>query len=162
MTATYRISEEDYVGATRLFAKFTPRIITIFWVFAWVLILVAVFGPQALRGGIIGGLIGGISIIFMARYIVSPLLARRHYRRYKAIHEEFTVDLVEGGIRFTSPVGDAKVTWDKVYKWRENEKYVLIYPMPQLYHVVPKSVAAQGFDVQVLTHSLLVHVGKAA
>jgi hypothetical protein len=160
MKATYRISEEDYVNAMRLFAKLTPRLVIIYLASALALVALAVFGTQVLRGGAIGGLIGGLSVTLIGRYIVSPILARKHYRKYKAIHDEFAVELVEDGVRFTSPNADGKITWDKMLKWRQNEKYVLIYPMPRIYHIVPKSVATQGFDLQALTNELLLHVGE--
>ena len=115
-----------------------------------------------LSGGAIGGLVGGLFVALVGRYIVSPILARRHYRKYKSIQEEFTVELVDDGVRFTSPNADGKITWDKIHKWRQNEDFVLIYPMPRIFHMIPKSVAAQGFDLQALTDGLQHHVGKPA
>ncbi len=162
MKATYRISEQDYVNAMKLFARLRPRLVILYLVGALALVVLATFGSPALRGGAIGGLIGGFSVALVGRYIISPLLARRHYRKYKAIHEEFTVDLIDDGVRFTSPNGDGKITWDKVYKWRQNEDLVLIYPMPRMFHMIPKSVAIQGFDLQALTDGLLQYVGKSS
>lgn len=160
MKATYRISEEDYVSAMRLFAELTPRLTIIYLASALALAALAVFGTPVLRGGATGGLIGGLLVILVGRYVVSPALARKHYRKYKAIHDEFTVELVEDGVRFTSPDSDGKITWAKVLKWRQNEKYLLIYPMPRLFHIIPKSIAAQGFDLQALASELVRHVGK--
>jgi hypothetical protein len=162
MRATYRISEEGYLGAMRLFAKFTPRLATIYLASAAALAVLAIFGTPVLRGGAIGGLIGGLSVTLIGRYIASPMLARRHYQKYKAIHDEFGVELVDDGVRFTSPSADGKITWDKIHKWRQNDEFVLIYPMPRIFHIIPKSVAAQGFDLQALTKGLLQHVGKPA
>ena len=162
MKATYRISEQDYVNTMRLFATLTPRLVTAYLVGALALITLAVFGSPVFRGGAIGGLIGGLTVAVIGRYIVSPILARRHYQKYKAIHEEVAVELVSDGVRFSSPNADGKITWDKVHKWREDENFVLIYPMPRIFHIVPKSVATQGFDLQALTNGLLKHVGKPA
>ncbi|MGB4812805.1 MAG: YcxB family protein [Methylophilaceae bacterium] len=160
MKATYRISEQDYADTIKLFAKITPRIIIFYLLSVLILIALAVFGSSVLRAGAIGGLIGGLSVIIIGRYIISPILARRHYRKYKAIHEEFTIELIDKGVRFSSSNGDWKIMWDKTHKWRQNENFVLIYPMPRLYYVIPKSVASQGFDLQALTDGLLQHVGK--
>lgn len=162
MKATYLISEQDYVDAMKLFAKLTPRLVIIYSASALALAALAIFGSPVLRGGAIGGLIGGLTVALIGRYVVSPILARRHYRKYKAIQEEFTVEVVDDGVRFTSPNADGKITWDKVHKWRQNEKFVLIYPMPRIFHMVPKSVAAQGFDLQALTDGLQQHVGQPA
>ncbi|MEJ2466762.1 MAG: YcxB family protein [Candidatus Thiodiazotropha sp.] len=162
MKATYRISEQDYADAMKLFAKLTPRLTITYSAAALAMVVLAVFGPPILSGGAIGGLVGGLSVALVGRYIVSPILARRHYRKYKAIQEEFTVELVDVGVRFTSTNADGKITWDKIHKWRENEDFVLIYPMPRIFHMIPKSVAAQGFDLQALIDGLQQHVGKPA
>lgn len=137
MKATYRISEQDYVNAMKLFARLRPRLVILCLVGALVLVVLATFGSPALRGGAIGGLIGGFSVALVGRYHFATL-AWRHYRKYKAIHEEFTIELIDDGVRFTSPNGDGKITWDKVYKWRQNEDLVLIYPMPRMFHMIPK------------------------
>jgi len=158
--ATYRISEQDYVNAMKLFGKFTPRVVLAYFIVALVLALLGLFGSPELRGGAIGGLIGGL-VVTVGRYVVSPILARRHYRKYKAIHQEFGVELAQDGIRFSSPNADGKLTWDQVHQWRQNENFVLIYPMPRLFHIIPKSVAIQGFDLHALTDRLLQHVGKS-
>ena len=160
MKATYRISEQDYVDAMKLFAKLRPRLAIIFSACALALAALAIFGPPVWSGGAIGGLIGGLVVTVIGRYVVSPILSRWHYRKYKAIQEEFAVELVDDGVRFTSPNADGKVTWDKLYQWRQNEQFVLIYPMPRIFHMIPKSVATQGFDLQALTDGLRQHVGK--
>lgn len=159
MKATYRISEQDYVDAMKLFAKLTPRIVIIYSLAVLSLATIAVFGSFALRGAAIGGLIGGISVSLIGRYVVSPFLARRHYRKYKAIHEEFEIELVDDGVRFENQNGNSIVTWDKVHKWRQNEVFVLIYPMPRLFYIVPKSLVSQRFDIGALTDKLQQHVG---
>ncbi|MBU1776611.1 MAG: YcxB family protein [Gammaproteobacteria bacterium] len=160
MKATYRISEQDYVNAMKLFAKLTPRLMMIYLVSALALAALALFGGVIASAGAIGGLTGGIIAILIGRYIVMPIMARRHYRKYKAIQEEFAIELLEYGVRLSSPDAEGKITWGKMLKWRQNESYVLIYPMPRLFHIIPKSVATQGFDLQALTDELQRHVGK--
>lgn len=161
MKAMYRISGEDYANAMKLFAKLTLRWGIIYFACASALAALAEFGTQALRGGAIGGLIGCLSVALVGRYIVSPILARNHYRKYRGTDDEFAVELIEDGVRFTSPNADGKIIWDKMLKWRQNEKYVLIYPMPRFFHIAPKSVAAQGFDLRVLINGLRSHVGES-
>lgn len=107
-----------------------------------------------------GALIGGMIVLVIGRFFASPLLARRHYRKYKAIQQDLAVELAENGIRFFAPTGEVIVTWDQIYKWRQNATFVLIYPMPRLFHIIPCSVVAQGFDLQALTDALVAHVGK--
>ncbi|WP_098495014.1 YcxB family protein [Collimonas sp. PA-H2] len=160
MKAKYRISEEDYVNTMKLFAKLTPRKIFSYSTFVLVLVALAVFGPLVVKAGAIGGLAGGLIVAVFGRYIVAPILARRHYRKYRAIHEEFTVELLQDGVRFISPNADGKLMWNHVLKWRQNDDYILIYPMPRLYHILPKSVVSDGFNVSLLINRLTQHVGN--
>ncbi len=162
MKATYRISEQDYVNAMDLFAKFTPRALLVYGLVVTALVFLSFFGTQVLSGGAIGGLIGGLSVVVIGRYIISPILVRRHYRNYKALHQEFVVEIVSDGVRFTSPTVDGKITWDQVHKWRQDDRFILIYPMPRIFHMVPKSIASQGFDLKALTDGLMQHVGKSS
>lgn len=160
MKATYRISEDDYVNAMKLFYKLSPILIAIFLAVTLVLIGLIVFGSPATQAGAIGGLAGGAIVLVVGRYIISPIISRQHYRKYKAIHEEMTIELLDDGLRFFSKNGDGKLIWDNMLKWRQNDKYILIYPMPRLYYVLPKSIESNGFDVSLLTSQLAKHVGK--
>lgn len=160
MEAKYRISEKDYVNANKLFGKLTPKITLTYLIASLLLIISAVFGPPILKGGAIGGLAGGLIVTLVAKFIASPLIAKRHYRKYKAIHDEFTVQLLDDGVNFISSTGEGKVGWDSILKWRHNEGYILIYPMPKLYHIVPKSISESGFDIQLFIERLTNNVGK--
>ena len=93
MIARFRISEKDYVSALKLYGKLTPKMIMIYLLVAGALILVAIFGTTLLRSGAFGGLIGGGIVFIFGRYVITPILARRHYRKYKAIHDEFSISL---------------------------------------------------------------------
>lgn len=161
MQATYQISEADYVAAARLFSKLTSKWLAIYLVLAVILVLLAALSEAALRAAAIGGVIGGFIGGLMMHYIIVPIQARRHYRKYKAMHATFTIELLESGVRLTSPNAQGIVRWDQIHKWRQNDVFVLIYPMPRLYHIIPKSIAAQGFDVAQLTQALKQSVGQS-
>lgn len=156
---SYRISERDYVAAGALFARMTSRHWAVLGVAALIVLVLIVWNPVGIRSAAIGGLIGGVVAGLGVRYGVNPWLLRRHYRQYKAMQEEVTLRLLDEGLHFSSSLGDTRWTWDKLLKWRENEHYILIYPMPRLYHLLPKSVAAAGFDVAALQAALRRHLG---
>lgn len=160
MKASYRITETDYVRAMGLFATPSAGLLAIYLAAALVLTALAVLGSHAWRGLAIGGLIGGVITVLAGRFVLTPLLARRHYRAYKAIQEEFGVELLDDGVRFTSPDAQGIVTWSKILKWRQDDRYLLIFPMPRLFHIIPKSVATQGFDLERLTSRLRQVVGE--
>jgi hypothetical protein len=162
MTATFRISEDDYLAAMKLHARLTPARLALTVGIGLLLVLGAAFGPPLVEAASVGGLVGGGGVLLATRFIVLPLMARRHYRKYKAIHEEFNAELLDHGLRLTVPHSDHTIVWQNVLKWRHDGRFVLLYPMPRLFHVVPKSVAARGFDLKGLLERLNRHVGPPA
>ena len=160
MQATYTISERDYVRAMKLFSKITPKVAGIYAIAVIGLASATFFGPPVIRDGAIGGLIGGLVVVVFGRLLISPLLAKRHYRKYKAIQEPITIQLTEEGVGFTTADGGGVVKWDKVFKWRQNDNYVLIYPMPRLFHIIPKTKIDSGFNLSSLIENLHSQVGK--
>ena len=159
MTATFRISEDDYVDAMRLYGRF-PRLAR--WAaiaIAAGLLLTAIFGSRQVQSGALGGLVGGTLVLLAMRHLFVPMGARRHYRKYKAIQDEFSVELLDDALRIRALHGESRLIWANVLKWRQDDRFVLLYLMPRLFHVLPKSVAAQGFDVAALVERLNQHVG---
>ncbi|MFM9923574.1 YcxB family protein [Variovorax sp. H27-G14] len=158
MIANFSISEDDYAAAMSVFGRPTR------WRRRLLIGLLAVLVPAALFGGALarpvalGGLVG-VGIVLAISFIVAPMMARRHYRSYKAMQAEFAVELLDTGLRLSSPHGAGTVVWENMLKWRQSDRFVLIYPMPRLFHIVPKSVAAQGFDLPGLLEGLNRHVG---
>lgn len=161
MTARFRISEDDYAAAMKLFARMSPMRWALLIGMTAVLVLAVWLGGRAFRPFAIAGLVGGTGVILLSMAL-APVLARRHYRKYKAIQEEFSAELLDEGLRLSAPHGGGTIVWTHVLKWRQSDRFVLIYVMPRLFHIVPKSVAAQGFDLQGLIDRLNRHVGPEA
>ncbi|MET3494253.1 YcxB family protein [Variovorax boronicumulans] len=159
MTATFKISEDDYVDAMRLYGRM-PRLAR--WVVIAIaagLLLTAIFGSRQIQSGALGGLVGGTLVLLALRYLVLPMSARRHYRKYKGIQDEFSVELQDDCLRLWAAHGESRIIWTNLLKWRQDDRFVLLYLMPRLFHVLPKSVASQGFDVDALVERLNRHLG---
>jgi len=162
MTASYTITEADYVQAMKLYSRPKPLLVAILVLIAVAFIIAIAFGPAALRPGAIGGLVGGLSVMILGRLFFNPMQTKRLYRKYKAMQEPIMIERQDAGIEFNSASGRALLRWDKLLKWRQNERYLLLYTMPRLYHIVPKSIADQGFDLDALIERLQSHLGKAS
>ena len=164
MKVQYRLTEDDYAHLARFHA--------------WRNLIARPSATQLVLGSIIVALLG-ISLwtspsiapslafviaVFAIMFAVSllvgtPWRARRHYRQYKSIQEPLTVELTEAGIKFASVDGEANMPRSKVFQWRQTDRFILIYGMPIMYHVVPKSIEREGFDVPLLVQRLSQHVG---
>lgn len=160
--ARYKISEADYIDALRLFSKLSPRSAGMLSLVAATLVALAVFGPSDAQVAALGAVVGGALGLLFYRYVFSPVFARHHYKRYKAIHEEFELEIVDDGLKMTAVNGVWIVRWDQTLKWRENDRFILIYPMPRLFYLVPKKgFSGPGLDFDLLRTKLSAHVGKA-
>ena len=161
-SARYHITETDYLRAGALYGRPNARGWALLGVVLASCLVLAIWGPtRALRAGGLGGIMGGVAVGLLIHYVVSPWILRRHYRRYKAVQDEQTVTLTDEGVRFEGAGGVSDLRWSRVYRWRSNNDYVLIYLMPRLYHLVPRRVADQGFDIAALEAALARHVGLA-
>ena len=124
------------------------------------LILFAYFGSIVLRGAIVGGLIGAGLVTMLARHLITPILTKRHYKNYKSIHDEFVISQNQGGIEIASSNAKQFIPWSDIQKWRQNDEYILIFPMPRLYHIIPKRLSQEGFDIDMLVNKLTEKIGK--
>lgn len=162
MNTIYRISEDDYLKANKLFARLTSRQLIVYSLIVLIILGFAVFGFGVIKQAAIIGLCVGFMIYLVGNYIVSPILGRSHYRKYKAIQDEFEIDLFDDGVFIGSASGSGKVVWSNIYKWRQDENYILIFLMPRLYYIIPKSINASGFNISLLVKQLNHHVGDSA
>ncbi len=160
MRTTFRISEADYVAAMKLYGRTTRRFNMVFWSVVAILHAVAFLGPEKLRFTLLLGWFGALAFFLAMQFVITPYIARRHYRNYKSMHEEFQIELLPEGIYLTGDDFNNKLVWNKMLKWRCNDSYILIFIMPRLFYMVPQSLAAQGFDTAALMDGLTKHVGK--
>jgi hypothetical protein len=168
MKAEYRITEDDYARGMQLHAwrqfirkpaVMAARAITaILALGAWWTARDA--APMFALSLMILALMILAILPALWMYILVPYSARRMYRQYKAIQEPLAYELSEDGLLITSVEGEMTLLWRMILRWRQNDQFVLIYKMPLLFYVVPKSLAQQGFDIPLLVQRLAERVGK--
>ena len=157
----YRITEDDFVAATKLSARLTPIRIALVLLVLGALALLAVFGGPVLSAGGIAGLVSGSLTYLAIRFFFTPYSARRNYRKYPAMHQKQWLELTPEGLAGGSPIGQALVGWEHIIKWRENDEFVLVYVMPRMFYIVKKVWAEEGVDVEGLRKALGERVGRA-
>jgi YcxB-like protein len=60
-----------------------------------------------------------------------------HAQLNKDIQELITVEFDEDGLRFSAIDGHSKLPWPKIFKWRQNDQFILVYKVPHIFHIVP-------------------------
>ncbi|WP_399696639.1 YcxB family protein [Xenophilus sp.] len=159
MSHSFLITEDDYLAAMQLHAR--PR----GWQWAFIAalallcVLALLFMRSPWREAGLGGLIGLAAMMLLTRFVIGPLVWRRHYRRYPAIRQPMEIELLDTGLRLQSPSGESRLAWEQMVKWRENDRLVLVYVSPVLFHLLPRHALPAGFDVQALRDALAKHLG---
>jgi hypothetical protein len=174
-TASYRITEGDYVGAGKLALQFQYKLLILLT--AIVFIILPSIEPVVLPAAagtalgleaivrhfaslVIPAAVWLVVFILGMRHIGFPYVWRRNYRKTKGIQDEIQVSLSDKGVQFKYASGESRLTWDRILQWRKNERYILLYPAPNCYHIIPKAGAAGGFDFALLESRLEQHIGK--
>lgn len=159
----FLISEDKYVRAAKLYGAPTRKQ----WIYnvlgLVILIVVAIFGHfELIRFAAGCGIVAGVLGYLAATFYLIPSQARRQYRTTPAAKVPFGIALVEEGIRINQPDSDALLKWEYLFKWRENEEFILLYQSNRLYSIIPKRFAAGGLDIAGLILKLQEKVGPVA
>lgn len=145
----YTISEGTYVKAT-LYARRRLRAIITGSAFAVPLIalLLPVYNPRPLLA--VGIVYAILIVVFL---VVAPLVNRwsyrRVYRRNSLLHKPQSFSLSEQQIRFRSENGEARYQPDELKKIKIYSDMVLIYPITNVFHMIPRSVLSSR-DLELL------------
>jgi hypothetical protein len=162
MKVEYRITEDDYFRAMQLHAWrqqiMKPSVIAARAIAA-ILVLGAWWTAPDAALFFAFCLVVLAIVPLLVMYIWAPWSARRMYRQYMGIQEPMTFELSEDGLRLNSVAGEGVLLWRMILHWRQNDQFVLIYKMPLLFYLVPKSLAQQGFDIPLLVQRHTERVG---
>ena len=161
MSALYQIGEEEYVRANRLFCKRSIKVYVLWLLIALGLVVLAIMTGLNFIFILVCAVIGGIIGDLITWRVYAPRQTRRQFREYKAIGEPVDISLEEEGLRFKDADNFSLLKWSDLMKWRENEEFVLVYQHRALYHIIPRRLQNDGFDVVSLTEKLEEAVGPA-
>jgi hypothetical protein len=160
--ASYTVSERDFLAASRLNETPSARLLLLF---AAVLVgLAAVYWSDYYGFGqlALGALLGLIVSYLFLHFVGSPYKAKKFYRGFKALHDPFTIELLGTGVEISSSHGSKHLLWKEIKDWKQNKDYLLLYPNPDVFYIIPKTVTEQGFDGRALVKALEMYVGKAS
>jgi hypothetical protein len=158
MEHEYEISEQDYVNAMTVFARPTAGMKLAYASASAVFLLLYVSSP-ALRGLVLSGFLGGFGVLLACRFLVVPRRARSDYRSYPAIRPKIRVSFDEGGVHFATESSQGSLEWANIVHWRESEEYLLLYLSPRMFHIIPRRIARDGFDLALLLELLQQKLG---
>ena len=156
------VTQHDHLKAVSLHYRI-GSIISI--VFVCTLAALLLFSYLLSYTGIITSILKTGFVSSSASLLVWYSLARfniaRNYEKNAGIRQKTTIKQTALGIKFKTVDGEALLRWENIFKWKHDQNYLLIYPAPNLFHIIPKKIADSGFDLDALTQALQTHVGNA-
>ena len=154
---SYRISEDDYIAAQRLFRR---KVGKLYFLATAVIVLIGlvamVFGWREHQWWLLcGGLIYA-SMPWWWFELIGQRSLRRNYRQYPAMHEIQTVQLRDDAVLMRSYLGETRLTWAMMTQWCEDANFVLLYLQPRMFFIIPKRADADGQLIEQLRQQLRI------
>ena len=157
---SYRISEDDYVAAQRLYRRKCAKLHKL-----GMLVLVVIGLAMVLLGWrwhqwwlvAVGVIYAGIPWWWFE--LVGVRLVRRNYQRYPAIQDPQCLSVSDEAVRITTSVGESRLPWSKITQWTEDERMLQIYLQPKLFFLIPLHADPQGTVLAALRAKLQAEVG---
>ena len=159
--ANYTISETDLVQAGLLHQRKSDSTKLILLIVAIALIVIVVSSSYDSLGST-----SLFVVIFLAVFtwlvpICTKQAFKKQYQQTKALQQANHLTLKDAGLYWQHQHGQALLPWEYIVKWKENEHFLLVYQNDFLFHVIPKHIAQQGFDLPMLQQCLQQQVGAA-
>jgi YcxB-like protein len=152
MKIVYRISEQDFMDAQRLYlANLRPRYRRFVrslmpWIGALVLIIqiayIILVPERNLALSVIGFLIG-FYLIYCGHFAIRRSV-RRFYRNNLHYKHEFTADISESGVHIVTAVDDSQSKWEGFVRFLESDRIFMLFYSELTFIIFPKHAFAPG------------------
>ena len=104
------------------------------------------------------------SLVYLALYfcVFVPWRARALYRRQRGVEFPFRILADSGGLVVSSELGEVRLPWPTLRKWKESRHLFLIYSSDSLFHLVPKRLFSSSDQIEAFRSLLLRYLAQAA
>ena len=145
MNCNYQLSKTDVIKAMQLHCKGTRRIYKAASILGGCLLLIGYFTEYKTfgYGSVVGGLLGYFSVLFL----FIPINASRRFDIHRTLNAEISFSMSEQGIRFKSEVGENKLQWADIRKWRYGKGMYLFYINNSMFHMIPSRVLSDDSEL---------------
>lgn len=160
MDVEFTLTEDEYVKANQLFNRLNKTTFIIYIGIILAALLLAITSDDFTTQCIVAAtIVGGVMGYVITRFIYAPWKTKKQYRHYQAAREPVLLAVSSDGLHFKSELGESSLEWSRLYQWRENNHFVLIYQAPDIYHILPRRV---GPTIELVEKFLLENGVKAA
>lgn len=147
MKIVYRVTEEDFMEARKLFVKNEKRSRRLArgrmpWLGVLLLLaaVILMFGHNLIEAAFLA--LMGVYSLYCGFALNSYF--RKLYRNDPRYKNDITADISEDGIRFVTPTVDSQIKWSGVIRFLESEKIFMLFYAAWSFTVIPKNAFAPG------------------
>ena len=105
---------------------------------------------------IVVGVIGGVIRVIAYYYVLLRYRCKKIYRQQKNLHTPYDLSWNEKAIHMESEYGSGSVPWSDFVKYKENDKFILMYYSDALFNLVTTS----SFDSDQMLKEFRSHLSK--
>ena len=160
LTATFprslsiRYTPDDLANAARLCNWLNIFSRKVFFIFSIVAILgtVAVAAMTSASWLLIVSIIPAYLVlaylvVLAIHFVYVPWYARSAFKQQKTLHVQADLSWSENGFAISTEDANSLIPWNKYLKWAENDRTILLFLAPTLYHVIPKRALSSPGEI---------------
>ena len=154
---TFRYTEKDLANAMLLSNRLNIFSRKTFFFFITIAILatvlVAAIGSPSwlILAGIVPAYLAlAYLVVLSIHYVYVPWYARRSFRQQKTLQVLANMSWSPEGFSIATEDGNASIPWGKYLRWAENDRIILLFLGPTLYHMIPKWAFSSQDDIDDL------------
>lgn len=153
MSITYHISKQDHLNANLLHAKNSSATLFLIVLLLFIIINI-IFDYPFDRWIMVGGLLGLIVSLLLAKFFIFPWQTKTQYKKHRTLQEQISIQIKDDGLQLDTENTTSLTRWKNFYAYKQNQQYFLIYLAPRLMYIVPKRIKNDGFDFVALQQYL--------
>jgi hypothetical protein len=158
-----QLTPDDYIAAQRLHGRLKTVVVGIVMVLAMGILAFfarngAVFSLGFLEDASVGWSIWFV-LILMLRGFYLPWRCRRTFSQQKTLQQVVDKVIDEDGLSVTSVYGSGRIPWGDYYKWKSNERLILLYQSSRIFNMIPRRWMANDADYEAFKVLLTRAIG---
>ena len=141
MNITYKLTQDEYQKAVTLHLNRGNRLVMLA-IYVALAVGIVILGTDFsnTREVITNVLAVFFSIAFYMLFVrmISAYQAKSIYNKNTALHHEVTLRVSGKGVKLDKNTDNATIPWSAFTKWKQDEKFYLLYTNPRQFNVIPK------------------------
>ena len=162
MKLKYKLTKEEYLEAVKLHQKmgFRKLMIAVYIMMAVTVVLITTdYSSTRDIFRNFGALFFGIAFYLLLSRMLGEYHSKKLYDRSETLSKETSLRVSAKGIRVGN--NEKPITWDTFSKYKEDDKYVLLYTSIANFKIIPKS-AMNVTDLKAFIDFIEEHINMRA